>query len=168
MEDVVINIVLLLLVVFVGVVAKSGESALNKRKQATGNKGLFREVIDEYSQTDDEYPANRTEQYDRSLSNQDEWFAGYTSTYTVNTPVEPEPFLTTELGGVATPYRGLSDEKQQASRSTMDDSSVIGQNVQEVQAETALNNSDSVEQDFDLRSAVIYSEILSPKFNDLA
>lgn len=163
MEAVVIDIVVVLLVVFVGIVAKSGESALNKRKRATGNKELLREIIDASSQDGYEYPVDNAEQYAETSATQNEVFTGYTSTYTTTNAIESEPFLTTELEAVTTPNRGCADAKQ----SIADDSSIIGQNTQTIQSENQCSDSKSVESNFDLRSAVIYSEILSPKFKDL-
>ena len=164
MEAIVIDIVVVLLVVFVGIVAKSGESALNMRKRATGNKGLLRVIIDASSQDGYECPVDNAEQYAEISTTHNEVFAGYTSTYTAPNTVEPEPFLTSELGAVTTPNRGCADAKQQ---SIADDSSIIEQTAQTVQSENQCSDSESVESNFDLRAAVIYSEILSPKFKDL-
>ena len=163
MEAIVIDIVVVLLVVFVGIVAKSGESALNMRKRATGNKGLLREIIDASSQDGYECPVDNAEQYAKTSTTQNEVFAGYTSTYTATNAVESEPFLTTELEAVTTPNRGCADAKQ----SIADDASIIEQTAQTVQSENQCSDSESVEPNFDLRAAVIYSEILSPKFKDL-
>lgn len=157
------------MLIVVGIIAKIGESAINGNKRKGSAPKSFDEITEEELARQEQKPSRPTErgnagEYEPEYQPTTVSHTDMQQTFTTTTTAAPAPFLTTELS-VATESKPVN--KQHAS----DKHAAHKANAKQHGAlangkKTAKKSPESEPTDFDLREAVIYSEILAPKFKD--
>lgn len=139
------------LIVIVGIVAKLGESSLNNRKKKGGAPMTSGDTVEYGGQ----------EATDRTIVHsqpQSEASRSFTTTVTM-----PEPFLTTDIN-TATATTPIV--KKTVKHEVVTESASTEHQLCTTKKGNITDDNNNTQIDFDLRKAVIYSEILSPKFKD--
>lgn len=151
MEDLFENIGILLIVI-VGIIAKIGESSLNKRKK----QGSAPMESDNTAPHEDGYPFD--DGGHKSMQ---------PATIRPESRLNPSQTFTTTTTGLNTAATTIAHpiaEKKTVRHEVVAESASVEHQLRHRKGANTAN--DSAQIDFDLRKAVIYSEILSPKFKD--
>lgn len=149
MEDLWENIGILLLIV-VGVIAKIGESSLNGRKK----KGSTTSIPEE-AETDE--PKDFEEIFKEITIPEQE---------PAETPTASQNRPTADKAAKPAPCDFVTDISDYTDCSATDKSQRKHEHPSKMHENTSKQQKDEEQEEFDLRNAVIYSEILAPKFKD--
>ena len=157
----------IVLLIVVGIIAKIGESAMNCKKQKGSTPKPFDEIMEELAEQEPSRPIERGNagEYEPEYQPTTVFHTDMPQTFTSTTTAAPAPFLTTELSVSAEPARA---KKQPASGKHAQKEANTAQPTASSHGKKTAKKPQAAEQqaDFDLRKAVIYSEILTPKFKD--
>ena len=157
----------IVLLIVVGIIAKIGESAMNGKKQKGSTPKPFEEIMEDLAEQEPLRPIERgnTDEYSPEYQPTTVFHTDMPQTFTTTTTATPAPFLTTELSVAAETARA---KKQPASGKHAPQEANAAQHIASLHGKKTAKKPQAAEQqaDFDLRKAVIYSEILTPKFKD--
>lgn len=157
----------IVLLIVVGIIAKIGESAMSGKKQKGSTPTPFEEIMEDLAEQEPSRPIERSNagEYEPKYQPTTVFHTDMPQTFTTTTTAAPAPFLTTELSVAAEPARA---KKQQASGKHAPQEANTAQHTASSHGKKTAKRPQAAEQqaDFDLRKAVIYSEILTPKFKD--
>lgn len=157
----------IVMLIVVGIIAKIGESAMNGKKQKDSTPKPFGEIMEELAENEPSQPIERGNagEYEPEYQPTTVFHTDMPQTFTTTTTATPAPFLTTELSVAAEPARA---KEQPASGKHAKQEVNVAQHTASSHGKRTAKKPQTAEQqaDFDLRKAVIYSEILTPKFKD--
>ena len=157
----------IVLLIVVGIIAKIGESAMNGKKQKGGTTPQpFEEIMEELAGQEQSRPIEHGEsgEYEPEYQPTTVFHTDIPQTFTTTTTAAPAPFLTTELSVAAEPAR--AKEQPVSGKHAQQEANAAQHTASSHGKKTAKKPQAAEPTDFDLRKAVIYSEILAPKFKD--